>query len=115
MAGKTATAGRKSGKKTKKRKTPKDSPVLTLDEAADYLRLSPDIVVRQVAHAGMPGRQMDGEWRFYKPALNDWLGKPNGTHNLPSQFGALSHDDSLQPMLDSIYEQRGRPEVETAN
>ncbi len=48
-------------------------PVLTLDEAAELLRVEAS-VVRELAEAGrMPGRQVGGEWRFAREALFAWL------------------------------------------
>lgn len=48
--------------------------VLTLEEAADLLRVSAD-ALRVRAEAGdLPGRELDGEWRFRRDALLDWLG-----------------------------------------
>ena len=47
--------------------------VLTLAEAAIYLRLPEENVARLVHTQGLPGRQVGEEWRFLKTALQDWL------------------------------------------
>lgn len=48
--------------------------VLTLDEAAELLRV-PAAAVRARARAGaLPGRDLGGEWRFARHALLAWLG-----------------------------------------
>jgi excisionase family DNA binding protein len=40
--------------------------VLTLAEAAAYLRFSEEDVVRLVHEQGLPGRRLDREWRFLR-------------------------------------------------
>ena len=54
---------------------PAEAPaVLTLDEAAELLRVEP-AAVRALAEAGeLPGREVAGEWRFARAALLTWLG-----------------------------------------
>jgi hypothetical protein len=48
-------------------------PVLTLEDAAAFLRLAEETVQRQAALGEIPGRQIDGAWRFLLSALEDWL------------------------------------------
>ena len=43
--------------------------VLTLAEAAGYLRLSEAAVLSAIQSQGLPGRLIGGEWRFLKPAI----------------------------------------------
>lgn len=54
--------------------TPAPAPeVLTLEEAAELLRVDPD-ALRAWAEAGdVPGRRLGDEWRFRRDALLDWL------------------------------------------
>ena len=47
--------------------------VLTLPEAAAYLRLAESEVVNLAHTRGLPGRYVAGEWRFLKAALQHWL------------------------------------------
>jgi excisionase family DNA binding protein len=49
------------------------SEVLTLAEAAVYLRLSEAKVVDLVLLQALPGRCIGGEWRFLKAAIQHWL------------------------------------------
>ena len=52
--------------------------VLTLDDAADLLRVGPG-AVRAAARAGeLPGRELGGEWRFAREAVLAWLGGGEG-------------------------------------
>ena len=50
--------------------------MLTLAEAAAYLRFPEAEVVRLVHSQGLPGRAVGAEWRFLKTALQDWLRTP---------------------------------------
>jgi excisionase family DNA binding protein len=47
--------------------------VLTLSEAAEYLRMSADDVLLLIREHGLPGRPVGTEWRFLKSAIQDWL------------------------------------------
>jgi excisionase family DNA binding protein len=51
--------------------------VMTLDEAAAYLRVSPDDVLVAVATAKLAGQQIGKQWRFSRHALNRWLESPS--------------------------------------
>ena len=45
--------------------------VLTLAEAAAYLRVSEDDVVNTVNFQGLPGKQIAGAWRFLRSSLQE--------------------------------------------
>jgi len=49
--------------------------VLTLSEAAGYLRLPETDVLRLVQEQGLPARHVGLEWRFLLSALREWLGR----------------------------------------
>jgi excisionase family DNA binding protein len=52
---------------------PRDPEVLTPQEAAELLRVDPDVVL-ELARAGeLPGRELGGQWRFARAALLAWL------------------------------------------
>jgi excisionase family DNA binding protein len=90
-----------------------DAPeVLTMAEAAAFLRVSEDAISRLASQQGLPGRRIDNEWRFLRAALVEWLGEGSGKAVLLSQAGALADDDSLPQLRDAIYNERGRPEAE---
>jgi excisionase family DNA binding protein len=86
--------------------------VLTLAEAAAYLRVSTEDVVRLVATQGLPGRQVGTDWRFLRTAIQQWLSTPSARPGLLSQVGALEEDPYREEMLEEIYRRRGRPETE---
>ena len=86
--------------------------VLTLAEAAAYLRVSAEDVLRMIDLHGLPGRQLGGSWRFFKPALQQWLGTSPRKKGLLSQIGTLKDDPYRHELLRDIYKRRGRPETE---
>lgn len=86
--------------------------VLTLDEAAGYLRLPVAVVERQASLGRLPAREIDGHWRFLRVALEKWLSGADGKSSLIEQAGILKDDESLPQMLADIYAARGRSETE---
>jgi excisionase family DNA binding protein len=90
--------------------------VLTLEEAAAYLRTSAEVVLRLVREQGLPGRRVGEDYRFLKVAVQDWLRAPPSETDKQAfwqtHFGALKGDPYLEEMLQEIYRLRGRPEAE---
>src|SRR5436190_1086379 len=86
--------------------------VLTLAEAASYLRLSEETLERQALQGRIPGRRIEDSWRFLKAAIDEWLRSHDGRAIALEQFGALRDDDTLAGLRAAIYAARGCPEVE---
>jgi excisionase family DNA binding protein len=89
--------------------------VLTLCEAAAYLRLPEPEVLRLIREKDLPARQAGSEWRFFKAAIQQWLSKPSPRFSKDAQLavaGLLKDDPDLVPMVEEIYRQRGRPITE---
>lgn len=86
--------------------------VLTLAEAAAYLRVSEAEVVELMRRQGLPGRKIGNEWRFLKAAIQEWLRVPERENFWWKQFGALKDDPFLEEMVEQIYHERGRPSRE---
>jgi len=86
--------------------------VLTLEEVADYLRLSPAVIEQQATKGNIPGRRIEDTWRFLKTAVDDWLRSQDSRTILLQQAGALSADESLPELRASVYALRERPETE---
>lgn len=62
-----------------------DANILTLSEAAQYIRVSAK-TMRQLARDGrVPGRKVGREWRFLRSALEAWLANPAA--RVPPQGG----------------------------
>jgi excisionase family DNA binding protein len=96
--------------------TSQPEEVLTLADAAAYLRVSEEDVLRLTREQGLPGRQIGQEWRFLKAAIEDWLRapetRPPGLDFWQTQLGAFKDDPHLEEMLREIYDKRGRPMTE---
>ena len=86
--------------------------VLTLKEAANYLRLPEEIIERQAAQGRIPGRRIADTWRFLKAAIDDWLRSYDSRMLLLQQAGALANDKTLHELRAMTYAERGRPEAE---
>ena len=90
--------------------------VLTLAEAAAYLRLPEADVLRLVDEQGLPARQLGTEWRFLKAAIQDWL--RSGPPPKPGKEAQLAvaaswkGDPYVDEELKEIYRRRGRPRTE---
>ena len=83
-------------------------PVLTSSEVAKYLRLPKSKVVRLAQEGEIPGREIDGEWRFLKSAVDEWLARPDPTKALLQQAGRWADDDTFPELCRSIEEARRR-------
>lgn len=89
--------------------------VLTLTEAAAYLRLAENDVIRLVQSQDLPGRFTGTEWRFLKSAIQAWLSQPLPRPSKEAQLavvGSWKDDPYLDEMLKEVYRQRGRPMTE---
>ncbi len=88
--------------------------VLTLAEAAAYLRL-PEAEVAGLVHTqGLPGRSVAGEWRFLKAAIQHWLASVSPTWEMRKAAilelaGKYKDDPDLDAIVEEAYRRRGRP------
>ncbi|HEX7376403.1 MAG TPA: helix-turn-helix domain-containing protein [Pirellulales bacterium] len=89
-----------------------DNEILTLPEAATYLRVSEDEVLELAERFELPGRRIGREWRFMKEALGDWLRRPSAKERLLRHAGIAKDDPYLKAMLEDIYRSRGRSMIE---
>jgi excisionase family DNA binding protein len=85
--------------------------VLTLTEAAQYLRLPEAEVLRLVQDQGLPARQVGSHWRFFKDAVQQWLssGAPTLEARKYAQLalaGKYKDDDDLIRICEEAYRQR---------
>ena len=86
--------------------------VMTRSELAKWLRVSEDQVVTLATRRGLPGQRIDGEWRFLRRAVQDWLARPSRAARILQHAGAVKDDPQLDQMLEQIYQDRGRPMIE---
>jgi excisionase family DNA binding protein len=87
--------------------------VLTLEEAAAYLRLPDAEVVGLVHSQGLPGRCVASEWRFLKAAIEQWLATASTTWEarkaaILALAGKYKDDADLERIVEDAYRQRGR-------
>ncbi|HZU37902.1 MAG TPA: helix-turn-helix domain-containing protein [Gemmataceae bacterium] len=84
--------------------------VLTLSEAAAYLRLPKTDVLRLVHEQGLPARQAGPEWRFLLTAIRDWLsrgtGKPSNKDAWMRLVGVWKDDPFFEHFLREINKER---------
>jgi hypothetical protein len=87
--------------------------VLTLAEAAAWLRLDESVVERLARGGELPGRCAEGAWRFLRAALADWLAgsdfapKPKSANErMLAVAGALADDETLPGLVEDIYRDR---------
>jgi excisionase family DNA binding protein len=108
-------------KAAKANDTPPSAPptqeVLTLAEAAAYLRLPESEVIGLVHSQGLPGRFSGSEWRFLKSAIQEWLRTgsppPKGTKEAwLAMAGVFKDDPDLEKIVEEAYRRRGRPITE---
>ena len=89
--------------------------VMTSQEVASFLRVPEETVRQYAARSWIPGRQIAGEWRFWRSAIQEWLSGRSGKEALLSQVGALEEDaDDVDALRASVLADRGRPETEEA-
>jgi excisionase family DNA binding protein len=50
--------------------------VLTVDEAAALLRVSPDVVYRLALAGELPARRVGAQWRLLRSEVFEWLASP---------------------------------------
>ena len=108
--------------RTKARKTAKpgaptngvalpSADVLTLPEAAAYLRVSESELLQLITDQALPGRQFGGQWRFLKSAIQDWLRTPperGSREAVLSTIGAWKGDPEMVAETMAIYDKRRR-------
>jgi hypothetical protein len=72
--------------------------VLTLAEAAAYLRVSETEKTDLMRRQGLPGRKIGSEWHFLKAGIQEWLQLPEKENVWWKQFGALKDDPSKEQL-----------------
>jgi excisionase family DNA binding protein len=88
-----------------------ETEVLTLAEAAEYLRISEEEVTDLVRSQNLPGRFTGKEWRFLKAALMGWLMTPAqeaGKLSFLSLAGSWKNDPDIDEIVHEAYQRRRR-------
>jgi excisionase family DNA binding protein len=85
-----------------------DYEVLTLEEAAEYLRVTPDAIERMLARHELPAKQVDGQWRFLKESLRKWMSVEDSKQALLAFAGAFKDDPTFYEVMQIIKKNRKR-------
>jgi hypothetical protein len=97
-----------------------DGDILTLVEAAEFLRISEDALKADAIDGKLPSRLVGGEWRFSRGGLLSWLSEWERTPLPPGQVseqryskdhilelaGIWRDDPTVDAMVEEIYRQR---------
>jgi hypothetical protein len=88
--------------------------VLTLAEAAAYMRLPEADVAGLVHSQGLPGCCIATEWRFLKAAVEHWLGAAPPSWEarkagILELAGKYKKEPDLEQIAEEAYRRRGRP------
>jgi excisionase family DNA binding protein len=87
--------------------------VLTLAEAAKLLRVTPAALRRELERGTLPGQRINGDWRFRKAALLDWLGEKESAENpLLKHFGVWADNPLAAEGVADILAARERDRQE---
>jgi len=62
---------------------PSKPDLLTLDQAAAWLKIHPITLRKAAAEGSLPCRKIGREWRFSRQALLDFLGEPWSPQRTP--------------------------------
>ena len=86
--------------------------ILTPSQAAAYLQVDEETVLREAEAGRLPGQKLGGQWRFLRLAIAEWLRSGERAmseakkQSMLSVVGAFKDDDTLEPMVAEIYRQR---------
>lgn len=86
--------------------------VFTVEDAAKYLHLPEEVILREASQGHLPGRKIADTWRFLKDAIDDWLRSQDSRAILLNQAGAFADDENVDAMLDDIYKSRSLDKIE---
>ena len=98
----------------------KEKEVLTLEEAAELLGISPRALREAAARGEVPARKIANRWRFSRFALHRWLGgfEPEKAPTYLRHAGALADNPLWEEVQEAIQQarraQRSRPRRRTA-
>ncbi len=51
----------------------KDNEIMTLDELAEYLKISKSTLYKLAQDNQLPGQKIGKRWRFHKNAVYEWM------------------------------------------
>lgn len=51
----------------------RDDDIMTMDELAEYLKISKSTLYKLAVESKLPGQKIGKRWRFHRGAIDDWL------------------------------------------
>jgi excisionase family DNA binding protein len=87
------------------------SDVFNLSEAATFLRVAEEDILRLLKLRELPGRQIGNEWRFLKSGLQDWLRMPerkSGKEAMLAMAGVWKGDPDIEEIVREAHKRRVR-------
>jgi excisionase family DNA binding protein len=55
--------------------TKNEESVLTIDELAEYLKISKSTLYKLAKEGKLPGQKVGRHWRFHRDVIDRWLGQ----------------------------------------
>ncbi|MBI3410841.1 MAG: helix-turn-helix domain-containing protein [Planctomycetes bacterium] len=89
--------------------------VLTLEEAAGFLRLTSRETRELAKKTDIPGRLIGRKWRFLKSALEEWLCRNHRKKQILKSAGIFKDDPSFSKLVEEIYKERRRHPIGDGN
>jgi excisionase family DNA binding protein len=87
--------------------------VLTLREAAKFLRLPAGLIEKLAAKGVLPGRKVGDQWRFLRRAIEEWLqGAARNGAPPTNPIAAFKDEPDFDKLLDTIRRQREQLDAE---
>jgi excisionase family DNA binding protein len=85
-----------------------EKEILTLEEAAELLEISPRALREATARGEVPGRKVANRWRFSRFALHRWLSgpEPEKIHPYLRHAGALAGNPLWEEVQEAIAQAR---------
>src|ERR1700738_5375835 len=78
--------------------------ILTLAEAAAYLRVPEGEVLNFIHNEGLPARKAGDDWRLLKEAIHDWLrSAPRPRKGIWASIGAFKDDPHLEEIVKEAH------------
>jgi excisionase family DNA binding protein len=79
--------------------------LITLEEVADYLRVTRKTIYRLLEKGEIPARRVGHQWRFDKPSIDSWLCQ--STVKKSANILVIDDDDNICSLFTDIFKGSG--------
>jgi len=66
--------------------------IMTIGETAEYLRISLSSLYKLAQDGRIPCQKVGRHWRFFKPAIQEWIARKN-LSSMPDALSEANHPD----------------------